>query len=402
MKEKFRSNSITPSINAFEEFSNLATSIYHCSPPDHLHVFLLGVLKYAAESTVGMWTDSTKNEFEIRACTIIDDHHSSSVRNQFPRYPMKRGLSNLSVVSGTEWVGFWFIILVVGRTPGGSLFLKPTFDTYYKDIKIAAAKKKAKLAEDIETTKTPDGPTCKMKKSLVKYLMDVCNQPNPKFSSILELIEDMLIFHLSVFQKRIFWSNGKKEKWCHWVRNIIERLPIIFPRVDGNSWKFPKMHLLSHIPQNIEIYGAPLNFDCTNGEHALQEFVKDLSKTVAKNTTIHEFNCNLAKRLQQHQIQQRFITEYSMTDCPFVKIVSDMKRNHISQRSQQLEWCWENILVNENIETAHNKLTDFLIQTKRFLLPKVPTDRHSIQLNSSVLIVLLLQLMIMKFLPLIH
>ena len=100
LKEKFRSNSITPSINAFDEFSHLSTSIYHCSPPDHLHVFLLGVLKYAADSTVRMWTDSTKNEFEICAGKIIDDHHSSSVRNQFPRYPMKRGLLNLSVVSG--------------------------------------------------------------------------------------------------------------------------------------------------------------------------------------------------------------------------------------------------------------------------------------------------------------
>ena len=57
---------------------------------------------------------------------------------------MKRGLSNLSVVSGTEWVGFWFIILVVGRTPGGSSFLEPKFDAYYKDIKIAATKKKQK------------------------------------------------------------------------------------------------------------------------------------------------------------------------------------------------------------------------------------------------------------------
>ena len=107
----------------------------------------------------------------------------------------------------------------------------------------------------------------------------------------------MTIFHSSVFQKRIFWSNGKKEKWCQWVHITIEQLPIIFLQVDGNSWKFPKMHLLLHIPKNIKIYGAPLNFDCTNGEHALQEFAKDLSKTVAKNTTNHEFNRNLAKRL---------------------------------------------------------------------------------------------------------
>ena len=103
------------------------------------------------------------------------------------------------------------------------------------------------------------------------------------------------------------------------------------------------MHLLSHSPQNIEIYGAPLNFDCTNGEHALQ---------VGKNTTIHEFNRCLAKQLQQHQIQLQYITEYSMTNCPFVKVVSYMKRNHISQRDQQLDWCWNNVLLNNNMGIA--------------------------------------------------
>ena len=381
MKNNFHDHSITPGINAFEEFSHLATSIYHCSPPDHLHVFLLRVLKYTADSTVGMWTDTVKNEFEILARKIVDDDHSSSVRNQYPRYPMKRGLSNLSVVSGTEWVGFWFIILIVGRTPRGSVFLETTFDAYYKDIKIAANNKKEKLLVEIESTQTPDGPACKMKKSLVHYLTNICNQSNPHFSSILKLIEDLLIFHSSVFQKKLFWSNGKKHKWFQWVRNIIQQLPIIFPRVNGNSWKFPKMHLLSHIPQNIETYGAPLNFDCTNGEHALQEFAKDLSKTVAKNTTIHEFNCNLAKRLQQHQIQQRFITEYSMTDCPFVKIVSDMKRNHISQRDQQREWCWDNVLLNNNIETIHNNLAVFGDSNKKVFVSKSPnwSARYSIK-----------------------
>ena len=167
-------------------------------------MFLLGVLKYAADSTVGMWTDTAKNEFEILARKIVGDHHSSSIRNQYPRYPMKRGLSNLGVVLGTEWVGFWFIILILGRTPRGSLFLETTFDAYYKDIKIAANNKKGKQLVEIELTKTPDGPTCKMNKSLVQYLTNICNQSNPNFSSILKLIEDLLIFHSSVFQKRLF------------------------------------------------------------------------------------------------------------------------------------------------------------------------------------------------------
>ena len=142
---------------------------------------------------------------------------------------------------------------------------------------------------------------------------------DPDLAKILSLFEDLLIFHSAVFHKKIWWSFEKKRKWEGWVRKIIKNIPIILPQVLGNAWKFPKVHLQKHLPSNIQSYGAPLNFDCTNGEHALQEFAKDLSKTVAKNTNLYEFNLNLATRLQQHQIQLKYINEYKMTDCPFIK-----------------------------------------------------------------------------------
>ena len=136
------------------------------------------------------------------------------------------------------------------------------------------------------------------------------------------------------------------------------------------------MHLQLHIPDNIEIYGAPLNFDCTNctnGEHALQEFAKDLSKTVAKNTTIHQFNLNLAKRLQQHQIQLRYITEYSMTNWPFIEILSDMRNNRTNQHDQQQDWCWDHVLLNNELETTQNEVPDFSDSNKKvYVVAKTP------------------------------
>ena len=142
--------------------------------------------------------------------------------------------------------------------------------------------------------------------------------------------------------------------------------------MEGNSWKFPKMHLQLHIPDNIEIYGAPLNFDCTNGEHALQAFAKDLSKTVAKNTTIQQFNLNLAKRLQQHQIQLQYITEYSMTDCPFIEILTDMRKDRTNQRDQQQDWCWNDVLLNNEIETTDNEDPIFSDSNKNVYVAKTP------------------------------
>ena len=77
LDENIRKHYITPCLNSFEEFSHIATSIYYCSPPDHLHVFLLGVLKSAAEATIGIWPNSNKNKLDILARTIIGKNSST-------------------------------------------------------------------------------------------------------------------------------------------------------------------------------------------------------------------------------------------------------------------------------------------------------------------------------------
>ena len=58
-----------------------------------------------------------------------------------------------------------------------------------------------------------------------------------------------------------------------------------------------------------------------------------------------------------------------------------MKRNHISQRDQQPEWCWDNVLLNNNIETTHNKLAVFADSNKKVFVAKSPnwSARYSIK-----------------------
>ena len=61
-----------------------------------------------------------------------------------------------------------------------------------------------------------------------------------------------------------------------------------------------------------------------------------------------------------------------MTNCPFIKTVADMKRNRIHQRDQQPDWCWDNVLLNNNIETTHNKLAVFTDSNKQVFVTKTP------------------------------
>ena len=61
-----------------------------------------------------------------------------------------------------------------------------------------------------------------------------------------------------------------------------------------------------------------------------------------------------------------------MTNCPFIKTVADMKRNRIHQRDQQPDWCWDNVLLNNNIETTHNELSVFDDSSKTVFVAKSP------------------------------
>ena len=49
-----------------------------------------------------------------------------------------------------------------------------------------------------------------------------------------------------------------------------------------------------------------------------------------------------------------------------------MRRNYINQRDQQPDWCWDNVLLNNRIETTHNKLTVFANSNKKIFVAKSP------------------------------
>ena len=91
---------ITPCINDFAQFNQLASSsIYDCSPGDYLHVFLVGWLENAVTSTIaGLWPDSAKLRLDELARSVVESNPSTARKN-FPRYPIDRGMSNLSMVS---------------------------------------------------------------------------------------------------------------------------------------------------------------------------------------------------------------------------------------------------------------------------------------------------------------
>ena len=129
---------VSPCVNAFENFKHLPSSVYNCLPTDCLHTSLLGLLKVAAKSTFGFWTNQQPNLLDSLARKSVGTYLSLAWQ-YFQIYSLDRGLSNLTLVSGSEWVGFWFIIIGIGRPKEGKQFLIETFDKHYIKVKRVAS-----------------------------------------------------------------------------------------------------------------------------------------------------------------------------------------------------------------------------------------------------------------------
>jgi len=339
LENDFENICISPCDNAFFHFKSMPTPVYDGFPPDHLHVFMLGILKHAASAAFSEWSDQNKSDFDKFAKNLFHQNPSTA-RQRFARYPLDRGMTSLSLVTAKEWVGFWFVVLVVGHTNTGAEIFNRGFSHHISNATSKLSNEiMPALEANIKKTKSPEGPGNQMNKSKLKYFKALGRRPKPTLQSMLSLIEHLLIFHASVYKEDFSWSNEKEKIWKQKISYIVQNLPYVFPRIEGNGWKFPKLHLQQHLPYNVARFGSPRNFDAMMGEKALQEFAKTVSRTVAKNVPLRSFNTNLAKRLYEFNVQQNLLDPYRYSDVPtpFLDIAKEMYSKHTSSNETECD-----------------------------------------------------------------
>ena len=139
-KKKLKEFHVIPCDNAFSSFRHIARPINHCSPADHLHVFLLGVLKTCATCTIGNFTDRQKKGLDDLARQLFRSN-SSSARRMFPRFYIEKGMTNTGNLTGSEWVGFYFALLVVGLTEKGKALIETSLQSHHQRTKVLQSRR---------------------------------------------------------------------------------------------------------------------------------------------------------------------------------------------------------------------------------------------------------------------
>ena len=147
-----------------------------------------------------------------------------------------------------------------------------------------------------------------MNQSKLECMKGIIRQRHfPTHKEFISCVEQMLVFHANVNNKKFLWLESCSRRFDESLRLLQKQMAFCFPRVEGDCHKCPKMHLIEHLSGSIVECGAPLNFDCMDGEKALQEFAKILSWTVKSVSDLACFNRLLSRRCEEHLVIEKML-----------------------------------------------------------------------------------------------
>jgi len=88
--------------------------IYGAVPSDLMHTFLHGIIPYVIKTIIIPFTNKEKHLVDWTPVTVC-----SSERTKYPRCSFTCGISNLKLLTATEWAGVAFTVALMMTTQDG-------------------------------------------------------------------------------------------------------------------------------------------------------------------------------------------------------------------------------------------------------------------------------------------
>ena len=252
-------------------FGGCPRNVYGGTPPEILHLFLLGLCDYIAEGMHFLFTKSAIDTISQVVVGIYADSNRQSERDLPDMGPFRNGLIDVKVLKAKErFSRIYCLFLALGN----SFLINMLINSRGK-------RKRDDLNNDAQILNIP---------FLSKYF---------------EFIQDTLIFHLWLkkdkYKKEDFYV--KRRHFDSKASKRIKEYLIMFKQHvtrGGNNLKTPKFHQMLHICDYIQRHGSPLNYDGSRGENFGKVKVKDNAKLTNKNKDT--LNLDIGKRIAEEDI----------------------------------------------------------------------------------------------------
>jgi len=188
-----------------------------------------------------------------------------------------KGITNLTLLTASEWVGVAFLLAMITLSSQGRNFWKSVnerLQTTGETVITGRGIHRKYVVTDkcVQTTsedEKPSGILCDLMDILYVLEMNLsfyawykCGEPFP--------ITDMTLI-----------SAVKKS-----IAILLTLIKEFTPCNHGNSWKLQKFHELLHLPVGIYMFGSPQNYNNFPTEHGLIETAKQPSDHAQKSNAL--------------------------------------------------------------------------------------------------------------------
>ena len=241
--------------NAFDHvpLADPVRGIFGATPIETMHAFRKGLVETVTYLVLDNVPASKKAAFDTLAVRFHTSHRQT-IRKAYPSSDFSNGVTNLSRVTATERIGLVFLFVILAQYDEGWNILQEALDQ----------RDKAQLFEVINV-----------------------------FECMLCLDEWM--------NQHTFWNaqtyTRSKRAAYRGIVTLMEMCRTHIPLSGTSTWKFPKFHELLHVLDDMERFGAPVNFNAQRPESLLIFAAKQPGRRAQKRHEGCKFELQSAQRL---------------------------------------------------------------------------------------------------------
>ena len=227
--------------------------IFGATPVETMHAFRKGVIEVVTFLVLNNIPKRKKAALD-RLAVRFHKSHRQSYRKAYPATDFSNGITNLTRISAAERLGLVFLFVILAQYDEGWVILNTA-------------------------------------------LQDNTNQELPE---IVNMFECLLCFD-AWLNRPTFWrlddSSTEKAGYQASILKQMQMCKSYVPSVKATAWKFPKFHELLHIVDDIERFGAPINYCAQRPESLLIQAAKKPGRRAQKRQQGVAYELQAAQRL---------------------------------------------------------------------------------------------------------
>jgi hypothetical protein len=227
--------------------------IFGATPVETMHAFRKGVIEVVTFLVLDNIPKKQKAALD-RLAVRFHKSHRQSYRKAYPATDFSNGITNLTKISAAERLGLVFLFVILAQ-----------YDEGWRILNTA------------------------LKEKTDKELPEIVN-----------MFECLLCFD-AWLNRATFWKlDDLPAVKAGYRASIVKQMQMCktyIPTVKATSWKFPKFHELLHIVDDIERFGAPMNYCAQRPESLLIPVAKQPGRRAQKRQQGVAYELQAAQRL---------------------------------------------------------------------------------------------------------